>query len=221
MRVLGENLEQKVPVVIASRTILPLERFTQDNIKIIKIPPQYKVKGAVAVIDDLMGMTSATYFYPGEQILTEKMRRNTIIPKPGEKYCYLPIKGRVFKLGEKVDVILVFKNKKVKNEDAFTSSEEVSGLISEKVFNKKVVASILDNQGRYIYDPVKGYKNEAAGSIAGIEILATDDEIKNYLEKKPISISELLVRYGESSDEEVVIEVTEGMKGGDSKGGEG
>ncbi|MCR4442771.1 MAG: SAF domain-containing protein [Peptococcaceae bacterium] len=163
-----ERFVQKAPVVVASREIEPLERFTPENVRVVFLPAQYVLPGAVTTVDAVAGRLAGTRLYEGEQVLGAKIDREEIVPAQDERYLFIPYNKIVLTPGQKIDLYLLY------------NSEKSPYAGAEKVLADKVVASVINEAGQDIHH---GAKINEMSKLSGIEIIVTEEEIKSYLEK--------------------------------------
>lgn len=177
------ELDQKVPVVVAKKTVEPLDKLSVENLEIIQIPPRCILPGAFTSIQQATGKTAGIKIFPGEQIIPEKLSAGQIAIQPDERLLYLPYQNAQMKPGQRVDVIIVYQPGK----------SEKTG--SEVALRNKVVASVLSQDGASLADEAKSVL-KIDNSQAGIEIIATEAEILSYLSEL-VYAKEMIVRYGE------------------------
>ncbi len=173
------NLEKKVPVVLITEELKPLEAFTSQNVQVVEIPTRYLVPHAVQSLKDVVGKRAAIPIYPGEQLLADKISQSKTALTTEERYLSISTNGVLMKPGQKVDIYLAY--------DPGKSSYQ--GV--EKILADKVVAAAVDEMGRDIYNG----KAETEGQQAAIEIIVTQEEIVSYLEKERYA-KETIVKQG-------------------------
>lgn len=178
----GNTLEKRVPVVVVTRPVMPYEIISsRTNVSIKRIPPRYVLPNAATLLSEVEGKTAKIQLYEHEQIILDKLNPKKIAPLPGEKYLQIPLKGITIKPGECVDIWLEY----IPGKSRYTGVE--------KILSQKMVASSLDSQGKNLYDPVTGTINQGMSVQASIEILATDEEIKMYIERSSAA-NQVIVR---------------------------
>jgi hypothetical protein len=175
------EMEEKRQVLIVTKRIQALERFSAANVKAIKIPDRYVLPGAVSSPQELTGKMAALPMYEGEQIISSKIDPGRIIPRKEERYLVVPIKGVPMKPGQKVDIYYAYE----------PGRSPYTGV--EKVLSDKIVAFVLDETGRNI----QGKEGDLNTTQAGIEILVTQEELQVYLEKGRHARNTIIVKHGE------------------------
>lgn len=179
------QLEPKVPVVVVKKDMEPLERFSAENVQIILVPPGYVLPQAVTTLEQLAGKMAGAPLYRGEQVLSGRVGQDLISAGKNERYLYIKNKNVLMKPGQKIDVYLVYEPGKL----------QYAGV--ERVLSGKRVVNVLDETGKGLYS--NGNKPDPVRSQAGLEILVTQEEIADYLDRLRYA-AEVLVRYGERSD---------------------
>lgn len=175
------DLERKIPVVVITKKIRPLEKFTSRNVQVVQMPNRYLVPHAVQSLSEVVGKRAAVSIYPGEQLLSDKIEYGKTILTADERYLYIPTKGVLMKPGYKVDIYLAYDPGK----------SPYQGV--EKILADKVVAAVVDETGRDIYNE----SIETEGYQAGVEIVATQEEILSYLEKERYAKETIIKQGGE------------------------
>lgn len=169
------------PVLIVVKEIAPWEMFTPQNVKSLPIPVNCVLTNALTDFNDINGMYSSIRLFPGEQIIKERIDEGCIYANNNERYIYVPIKEVQLRPGELVDIYLIYK----------TGITKYHGV--EKIFAGKRVATVLDERGRGLINSKESLELEKRQ--CGVEILATEEEIGQYLEKKQYA-QQILVRFG-------------------------
>ena len=177
------ELEKKLPVIVAKKTINQLDKFSDDNLEIIQMPPRYILPGAYASLEQATGKTAGAKIYPGEQIIPDKIARDQIILNENERLLFIPCNNVLMKPRQKVDIYIVYQPGKSAKTGAHV------------VLKEKVIANVIDERGASIYIDSKSVL-DISKRQAGVEIIATTEEISDYLAEL-LYAKETVVRYGE------------------------
>jgi len=163
-----ERFVPKTPVVVAARRIEPQEKITKENVKVLLMPAQYVLPGAVTALEAVTGRLAGVRLYEGEQVLAVKIEQEEIAPAQDERYLFIPYNKIMLRPGQRVDLYLLYNSDKSPYAGA------------EKVLADKVVASVINEAGQDIHH---GEKINEMSKLSGIEIIVAEEEIKSYLEK--------------------------------------
>lgn len=177
-------MEGKAPVVVASGLIKTAERLTPDNVQIAYLPGKYLLDGAVVSLSEALGKTAAQNIYPGEQILQNKINRDSLSLRKNERCLFIPVKNVFLKPGERVDVYLAYT----------PGGHPYAGV--ERVLTGKTVVAARDSLGHEIKN---GQADNAGAAESGIEVALTQEETIAYLEKQRYAQC-IVVRYGEGGE---------------------
>lgn len=166
-RVTADKTETK-QVLIVSKKLEAMEPFTAASFQSISIPKNYVLPGAIADPREIQDKVALVPMYEGEQIIADKIGECRIVSRPGESYLFIPAKSVALEPGQKVDIYFNYE----------PGRSPYSGV--EKILADKTVAVVRNEAGQNIHEgKVDGFNSLQAG----IEILVTQDEIMNFLEK--------------------------------------
>lgn len=152
----------KIDVIVAKTDIAKGTIIGLDQLALNKVPSNALVPGAIRNAEEAVGKRAGADLYMGEQILEKKLGESTWKANAYEKYLQLALTTFLAKPGDMIDVWIVMPN----------------GQATKQLSSKRVV-SVLDTDGRSVYDE-NGNRTTFLTDQSKVEIIVTDQELQSY-----------------------------------------